>query len=81
MAEVPTDLGCWPVSVLILFADGFFGASWREHKPFAPSFAVSSKPLVAVSGVPEEVLGTRQGLGVEDRDIAGMLWGKGSLIF
>lgn len=80
MAEVPTVLGHWPVRVLVLFADGFFIASRRKRKPFAPSFAVSGNSLVAVSGVPEQVLGSREGLGMEDRDIAGILWGKGSLI-
>ena len=80
MAEVSAILGCWPVCVLVLFADGFFMASWRKHEPFAPSFAVSGNSLVAVSDVPEQVLGAREGLGMEDRDIARVLWGKGSLI-
>lgn len=74
---VPAILGRWLVCVLILFAAGFFIASWRKHEPFAPSFAGSGDSLVAVSGVPEQVLGSREGLGMEDRDAVG---GKGSLI-
>lgn len=80
MAEVSAILDHWPVCVLVLFANGFFIASWRKHEPFAPAFAVSGNSLVAVLGVPEQVLGARERLGMEDRDIAGMLWGKGSFI-
>lgn len=55
VAEVATVLGRRPVRTLILFARGFFIASWRKHKPFAPSFAVPGKALVAALGMPKRL--------------------------